>query len=131
MDAEARAELMAKDNLDPSNWTQQYCSSHIGFCLKVHKNWWYKSFGTTTSSLWHVELNTEDIQNLGDGPIAINLVSGGAGSDDGTTKVDGDRVVGYRAWTEDRHFEISGPLMLQAAIEYTTKNLTTYDVTAP
>ncbi len=125
---QARIDVMAKYNMDIASWSQQYCSSHIGFCIPVHKNSWYKSYGATTSFLWHVELSNEEIQNMGDGPIAVNLMSGSVestGASDGQIKVQGDTVTGYRAWTENRHFEISGPASLRTQIEYILKNVTT------
>ena len=126
---QARAALMAKDDTSPSLWTQQYCTSHIGFCIPVHKNWWFKSFGTTTNYLWHVEMGPEELQNLGDGPLVLNLLSGSLEAKDvadGAVVTQGDYVVGYRAWTDNRHFEISGPANLKTAVTYMTKSLATY-----
>lgn len=121
-----RTKAMAKDDTSAGSWTQEYCSSHIGFCIPVHKNWWFKSFGTTTSYLWHVELSSEEIVNLGDGPLVVNLVSGSVASKaaDKEVKTQGAFVVGYRAWTDNRHFEISAPASLQAAVTHITQNLT-------
>ena len=119
---------MSKDDLAMGQWTQQYCTSHIGFCIPVHRNWWFKSFGTTTSYLWHVEVSPEELQGLGDGPLVINLISGGIpASDDTTFKGQGDFVVGLRSWTENRHFEITAQKELRSAVEYMTKNLTVYE----
>ena len=114
---------MTKD-ANAGEWTQQYCSTHIGFCIPVHKNWWFKSFGTTTSYLWHVELGPEELQNLGDGPLVVNLLSGAlSGAADTEVKMQGNSAVGYRAWTDNRHFEISAPVELQAAVQHITANL--------
>jgi hypothetical protein len=127
---EARIEAMAKENMTASNWTQQYCSSWIGFCIPVHRDWWYKSFGASAPALWHVELNSQEIVELGEGPIVANLVTGAlstVGASDGEARSQGEFLIGYRAWTENRHFEISGPANLGAAIEYITKNLTSYE----
>ncbi|OGJ55863.1 hypothetical protein A3D88_01930 [Candidatus Peribacteria bacterium RIFCSPHIGHO2_02_FULL_52_16] len=118
-----RTEKMAKDDAN-EGWTQQYCSSHIGFCIPVHKNWWFKSFGTTTSYLWHVELGPEELQNLGDGPLVVNLLSGTlSGAADKEVKTQGNYTVGYRAWTDNRHFEISAPSELQEAVRHITAAL--------
>ncbi len=122
-----RIDEMAKYKMDAANWSQQYCSSHVGFCIPIHKSSWFKSFGVTTSTLWHVELSNEDVQELGDGPIAVNLVRGSAesvGATDKQVKDDGSTVTGYRAWSDDRHFEITGPTVLRQQIEYIMNNLT-------
>lgn len=125
---QARATLMASHSTEASQWTQQYCTSHIGFCIPVHRNWWFKSFGANTKTLWHVELSSEEVATLGDGPIIVNLVSGSlSGASDGEVSGKGEFVVGYRAWTENRHFEISGPNVLVSAVTYITKNLRTYE----
>ncbi|MBI3332421.1 hypothetical protein HYZ99_05730 [Candidatus Peregrinibacteria bacterium] len=128
----ARAAVMARDDTAQGNWTQQYCSSHIGFCIPVHRNWWFKSFGTTTSSLWHVEIAPAEIETIGEGPLVLNLVSGSLesiGASDREVRAVGDRVIGYRAWTDNRHFEISAPSNLQAAVKYITDNLAVYEAT--
>lgn len=121
-DLTAKAAVMAKDNMDPSLWTQKYCSSHIGYCFPVHKNWWFFSFGATSSTFWHVEVGPSEINNLGDGPLSIDLVSGDT-SADGSVTVSGDTVVGIRSWTGGRHFEIRGPANLEAAVRYITTQL--------
>jgi hypothetical protein len=118
-----RAATMAKANMDASYWTQQYCSSHTGFCFPVHKNWWYTSFGATSSSQWHVELSSEEIQALGDGPISVVLVAGAAPAADGQVTVENGKVTGIRAWTNNRHFVISAPAVLETAVRYITQEL--------
>lgn len=121
----AQTLAMAKDDLSGEQWSQQYCSPHIGFCIPVHRNWWFKSFGATTSYLWHLEVSPEELQDLGDGPLVVNLVTGNLpASDDETFKGQGDFVVGLKTWTENRHFEITAPQELRSAVEYITKNLT-------
>jgi len=117
---------MTADDLASGNWTQKYCTGHIEFCISVHKNWWFKSFGTTTTYLWHVEIGTKDLQNIGEGPIAVNLLSGSAPVADGTVRVEGSYAVGYRSWTEGRYFVIKGDSSLQAAIAHITSSLTSY-----
>lgn len=119
----ARAQIMAKSNMDAANWTQQYCSSHISFCIPVHKNWWFTSFGATSSSLWHVELSSEEIQQLGDGPMTVVLRSGAAPGPDGQVTSDGTTVTGIRTWTGNRHFVISAPAVLEPAVRYITQEL--------
>ncbi len=124
---QARIDAMAKYKMDPATWSQQYCSSHVGFCIPIHKSSWFKSFGVTTSTLWHVELSNEDVQELGDGPIAVNLMRGSVesvGAADKQMREEGGTVTGYRAWTDDRHFEITGPAVLRPQIEYITNSLT-------
>lgn len=116
-DVTARANAMAKDNMAASNWTQQYCTSHIGFCVSVHRNWWFKSFGTTTSNLWHVEVSNAEIQNLGEGPIILRLLNGSSTSD-GKVLAQGSSVTGYKDWGTSQHFEITAPANLQTAVEY-------------
>ncbi len=122
----ARVQKMANSKGDKQ---QQYCSSHIGMCFPMHASWWYKSFGATTSTLWHVELSSEEINNLGEGPIAVNLVSGRLDGDDERVVTEGYTVVGYRAWTGNRHFEVTAPTELRAAVEQIVKNLIPYEGT--
>ncbi|MDB4977888.1 MAG: hypothetical protein JWM56_74 [Candidatus Peribacteria bacterium] len=128
MDAmQTRVAAMQKFKMDAASWNQQYCSSHAGFCIPVPKNAWYKSFGATTTSLWHVELSSEDILAIGDGPVAVNLVSGtveSKGATDGQVQDSGGVVTGYRAWTENRHVEITAPSALRVIVENITKGVT-------
>ena len=127
VDVMEHANAMAKDNMAAANWSQQYCTAHIGFCIPVHRNWWFKSFGTTTTSLWHVEISNAEMNNLGEGPIVIRLLSGNSVSKkatDGQVRVQGDTVVGFKDWDDNEHFEISAPANLQAAVAYLTENLT-------
>lgn len=122
----AKAAVMAQENLSADRWTQRYCSTHIKFCIPVHKNWWFKSFGATSSSLWHVEIGPQPMENLGEGPISVNLLSGtveSAGGSDKLMSVQGDSAVGFRAWDDNRHFEIRGPSSLEQAIRYLTEQL--------
>jgi len=124
-----RTQLMASDSFTPNQWTQQYCTSHIGFCIPVHRNWWFKSFGTTMSYLWHIELSPEELNQLNDGPIHVNLVSGTIGAKkatDGQVREQGDQIVGYRSWTDNRHFEIKASPVLEEAVRYITTNLEEY-----
>jgi hypothetical protein len=121
-DLTAKAATMSKDKMGPENWTQEYCSSHIGFCFPVHRNWWFKSFGATSSTFWHVEIGPSEMNNLGEGPLTVDLVSGNAASD-GSVTVSGDTVTGIRSWTGGRHIVITGPTSLETAVRYITQEL--------
>lgn len=121
---QARVTAMAKAKMDAPNWIQQYCApSHVAFCFPIHKNWWYTSFGATSSSVWHVEMSSEELVQLGDGPIAVVLVSGNASVPDGTVSTDAGVSIGIRTWTNNRHIEIRGPAALSQAIAYITAEL--------
>lgn len=126
----ARIQKMARVR-GPETWTQQYCSSHIGVCFPVRSDYWYRSFGASTDTLWHVELNSEDILNLGDGPLSVDLVSSSVAPSvsDGAIVEQGDTVIGYRLWTNNRVFRVRAPAMLRSAVETITKGIAPY--TAP
>ena len=120
-------ELMLKEDFSAGRWTQEYCSAHVGFCVPVHKNWYYKSFGAMSTVLWHVEIGAVDVQSTGDGPIVVELKSGdvvGLGVGDSDVRVVGERAIGYRSFSDNRHIEISGPKDLREPVEYITKGLT-------
>lgn len=119
-------EVMSRQDYAAANWTQQYCTSHISFCAPVHRNWWFKSFGATSSTLWHVELSPEPIESLGQGPLVIELIAGSNTDADGTIDVSNGKAVGYKEWTFGRHFRISGDESLKDAILYITQNITDY-----
>lgn len=121
---------MSQDDLSSERWTQRYCSSHIGFCIPVHKNWWFMSFGSTSSNLWHVEIGAHELEAIGQGPVLIRLVSGGLdskGATDKSVKAQGSQVIGFREWTENRHFEIIADAKLEAIISHLTNNLSVYE----
>lgn len=121
---EARIVLMTSQDLSDRNWTQQYCTDHVGFCVPVHRNWWFVSFGNTTQTLWHVEVSSESFEGMGSGPISIDLVGGElSGHGDKDVVVSGKTVTGYRSWTQGRHFRISADARLEAAVRYMTTNL--------
>lgn len=125
-DPQAVQQMLAAD-LGAENWTQRYCSTHIGFCVPVHRNWWFKSFGTTSSTLWHVEIGPEEIEELDQGPISVNVIAGSlasAGAQDGVVTLRGSMAVGYKAWSDDRHIEVIAPQALEAAVSYIIGNLT-------
>ncbi len=128
----ARMQKMAKAR-GPETWTQQYCSSHVGVCFPVRSDYWYRSFGASAGSLWHVELNSEDILNLGDGPLVVDLVSGRLEGEltDGLIREADGSVFGYRAWTNNRYFRVSAPKELRASVEIITKGIAPYETPAP
>ncbi len=125
---DAKTAAMAKARVDASTFTQLFCSKFIGFCVPLHKSWYYNnSFGAVSPYLWHVELSSQAVENPGDGTIVINLVSGpieDAAEEDVVQK--GDFVIGYRSWTGNRHFQISAPAALRSAVQYMTDNLSVY-----
>ncbi len=127
---EANIVAMAKDTYaDPARWTQKYCTSHIGFCVAVHKNWFYQSFGATNGSLWHVEFDLAAPETLLSGPIQLNLLSGtsaSAGGVSGQVSTKGSRVIGYFDWDSGKHFEISADARLAAAVSYMIAHLEPY-----
>jgi hypothetical protein len=125
-DITAKAQIMAKSNMDSSNWTQKYCSTHMSFCMPVHRNWWFNSFGATASALWHLEIGPSEMNNIGEGPITVRLVAGdiaSSGMTDGQVLVQADGVVGAKAWTNNRHFEVRAPSNLEAAVRYIIQNI--------
>lgn len=118
----AKAAAMSKDKMDASNWTQQYCTTHMGFCFPVHRNWWFKSFGATSATFWHIEIGPSEMNKLGEGPLTVDVVSGDATAD-GSVTVQGDTVIGTRAWTGGRHIEVRAPANLEAAVRYLTEQI--------
>ena len=129
-DLEAQIVLMAKQKYDSDAlWTQKYCSSHTSFCIPAHKNWYFKSFGATTSNLWHVEFSVAAIDELHTGPIVLNLVSGTANSmdaKDGQIKSEGSDVVGFKDWGSGTHFELIADARLRDAVSYMIAHISEY-----
>ena len=124
--ASAGVDVMAKEDISAGRWTQQYCSTHIGFCIPVHKNWYFKSFGATTSSLWHVEVGAGPIEVMGEGPIVLELKNGdvtSVGATDGAVIESGGKVTGYRTWSDNRHFELSADASLKGSVEIMLQGL--------
>ena len=126
-----RVDTMASHDISPGRWTQRYCTEHIGFCAPVLDYWYFISFGATTSSLWHVEYSSDPIDDhrIGDGPIQIKLYSGTVSMKkavDKQVKVSNGKATGYREWTEGRHFEVTAPAALQAAVQYIVENMEEY-----
>ena len=127
-----KTEVMASHDTSIGNWSQKYCSGHIGFCALVHKNWWFISFGATTSSLWHIEYSPEPIEGhgMGDGPIRIQLFSGTVGMKkaiDKQVKTVGGNVIGYREWSDSRHFEVTAPAALKDAVQLIVNTIEEYE----
>lgn len=123
---DASVATMAKEKFSKEQWTQEYCSTHAGFCVPIHRNWWFKSFGATSSSLWHVEVSGAPVENLGDGVLLVNMVHGDiatSGATDREVRMHGNFAVGYRSFSDNRHFEISAPGELREAVQYMTENL--------
>ncbi|MEQ1849089.1 MAG: hypothetical protein ABL890_00680 [Candidatus Peribacteraceae bacterium] len=120
---------MAKQDYSAQLWTQKYCTSHIAFCIPVHKNWYFKSFGATTSNLWHVEFGMTAIESIGMGSIVLNLVDTSleaAGATDGSVVRRGDEVIGFAEWTDGTHFEMIADASLQSAVSYMISRITPY-----
>lgn len=110
-------------------WTQRYCTTHISFCVPVHKQWYFQSFGAGAGSLWRVEFGFADITQANQGVIQLHLVSGSSASKggvDGQVVTNGSTVTAYRDWTEDRHFELSGDARLKTAISYMIGHIDPY-----
>ncbi len=128
-DSSVKTAAMAKASVSDATFTQSYCSQTAGFCVPVHKNWYYTSFGGQTSARWYVEFGPQAIEAIGDGVINLQLVDGALELPDNTVSEGGAGVIGYRAWTGGRHFEIRGPVTLKSAVEYMTKSITTAEVT--
>lgn len=123
-----RETAMKKHAVDSSLFSQTYCSTHVGFCIKLHKNWYYQSFGVNVPpSLWHVEIGPEPVENVGDGVMIFTLQAGDMPEGtEGKAVSHGDYVVVYRQWTGGKHFEISAPTSLTAAAEQVAASLTVY-----
>ncbi len=122
---------MSKQRYDQDAlWTQQYCTSHVAFCIPVHKNWYFKSFGATTSNLWHVEFGIAAIDALNQGPIVLNLVSGttaSLGVASGLVRTQGKDVVGFMDWKDGDHFELIADARLKEAVSYMLSHITAYN----
>ncbi len=126
---EAQIVLMAKQNYASDLWTLKYCTSHIAFCIPAHKNWYYKSFGATTSNLWHVEFGMQEIDALYQGPIILNLVSGtsaDAGAKDGQVRTQGGDIVIFKDWTDGNHFELIADARLKEPANFMLSHFTPY-----
>lgn len=119
---------IAKESVDTGHFTTKYCSSYIGFCLPLHKNWYYQSFAANVAPyLWHVEVGNTAIEEAGQGVIIVNLVSGPLEGPEGVAVEQGDFVVASRQWTGNRHFEVTGPKDVRTAVEYMANGLEVYE----
>ncbi len=117
------AAAMAKARVDATTMTQQYCSGRAGFCVPIHRNGWWNAFGATGEAQWHVEVSTEEITELGQGPLAVDVLPASAGAAaDGQVTVQGGRAVGYRSW-EGKVIRISAPAELQTMAQYMLQNI--------
>ncbi len=126
-DVSASIAAMARAAVNSSTFTTTYCSSHIGFCVPVHKYWFYTSFGASISPyLWHVEVSDQSIEEAGQGVIVVNLAAGALTGSEGVAIIQGDFAVASRQWTGNRHFEISGPKELKAAVEFMAHGIEVY-----
>lgn len=126
-DRGASVTAMAKAQVDATNFRFQYCNDHIGFCIPYHRNWYFQSSGANISPyLWHVEFADLAIEEAGQGIIVLNLVSGSLEGSDGVAVDQGDFVVASHQWTANRHFEVTGPKELRAAVEFMAKGIEVY-----
>lgn len=105
--------LMASESLTADQWTFTYCTHHFdGFCIPIHKNWWYKAFGATSDSLFHIEIGEQELLELGDGIISVDLLKQGQDKDL-------DARYPRVPWGGNKFiFVVSGPQELQEAMQY-------------
>lgn len=118
------------------SWTQQYCSAHVGVCFPVRGDFWYRSFAGQAGTQWHVELNSEEFSDSaspGTGPIAVDLFGTrlpDAVQDQQIVEKDG-KVIGYRLWTSNRHFEVSAPSELRSSVEVIVQGFSPFENPQP
>jgi hypothetical protein len=127
--ATSKETVMQKSTIEAQLFTQQYCSTNIGFCVSLHKHWYYQSFGRNVPpALWHVEVGPEPVENVGDGVLIISLLSGDIpdGGSDMSVERSGDFVVVYRQWTNDRYFSVSAPSSLESAAKQVATSIAVY-----
>lgn len=126
VDHTAAIAAMAKEDIRPERWTQEYCTTHIGFCVPIHRNWWFTSFGATTTARWHVEISNQAVERIGDGVIVIELREGSlelVGVREGASTVEGGRVTVARAWDDQAHLAVVGDARLEAAVVFMAKGI--------
>ena len=127
VDTAATVTAMARVAADTVAYSTRYCTGHIGFCMPLHKYWFYQSFGANVSPyLWHVEVSSSEITEVGQGVIIVNLAAGALSEPEGVAIDQGDFVVVSRQWTGNRHFEVSGPKELRAAVEFMANGIEVY-----
>ena len=71
-------------------------------------------------------MNAAPVEQLGEGPLVVNLDGESIEAldiDEGAIRTEGENVVGYRSWTNGRHFEIRAHHTLTDAVRYMTENL--------
>ena len=84
------------------------------------------SFGASAGSLWHIEVSSQELNNVGDGPLSVNLMAGtaeSAGGTDGQVSTQGGGIVGYKN-LGDKHIEVRAPANLQTAVTYILAHIT-------
>jgi len=72
-----------------------------------------------------------NIEELGQGAITLNLVSGTSASvsaANGQVKDKGSDVIGYKDWNDGDHFEIIADARLRAAVAYMISNISAYEL---
>lgn len=123
--ADPKLTSMQKNSVGADLFKSQYCTVNGGFCLPIHKNWFFTSFQRQAGTLWHVEIGPQEIAAMGEGLIIIDLVKGPLPADqlDQTAVVSGEYVTAYRAW-KDNHLVVKAPASLQASAEYIVKSVT-------
>ena len=75
-------------------------------------------------------MNSAPFETLNEGPVVVNLDGeslNALGIEDGTIQNEGSDIVGYKAWTNGRHFKIIADSSLKDAVEYITNNLRTQE----
>lgn len=116
---------MQRNSVGSELFVSQYCTTNGGFCIPMHKKWYFTSFQRQAGTLWHVEIGPQEINALGEGLIVVDLVKGPlpADSADQTAVVSGNDVLVYKAWKEN-HLVVKAPVTLQSPAEYIAKNVT-------
>lgn len=119
-------EALASYDYDASQWTQEYCSNLEPYCLAMHKNWWFRSFGATSKELNRIEISNAEVENIGDGVIVVRLLSGSPadmGGSYGSVTVSGNTAMAFHAWDDGRYFVVQGDVSLQTALQYLANSI--------
>ncbi len=85
------------------------------------------SFGASAGALWHIEVSSQELNNVGDGPLSVNLMAGTAesvGGTDGQIVAQGGGIVGYKNQADGKHIEVRAPANLQTAVTYILAHIT-------
>lgn len=107
-------------------WTQEYCSNLEPYCLKMHKNWWFRSFGATSKELNRIEISNSEVENIGDGAIIVRLLSGSPadmGGSFSSVNISGNTAMAFHDWDDDRYFVVAGDASLQDAIKFVANSI--------